>query len=60
MEDVERVLRLYREKYFDLNVKHFVEKLHHEEQISLSYTWGQDGTAERGARPAIPEARTTP
>src|SRR5436190_17708793 len=39
MAVVERVLRLYREKYFDLNVKHFVEKLHHEEQISLSYTW---------------------
>ena len=36
---VEKVLRLYREKYFDLNVKHFVEKLHREEQISLSYTW---------------------
>src|SRR5437870_2727408 len=39
MADVERVLRLYREKYFGMNVKHFVEKLHHEEQISLSYTW---------------------
>ena len=39
MADVEKVLRLYREKYFDLNVKHFVEKLHSEEQISLSYTW---------------------
>src|SRR5213594_3137007 len=39
MADVERVLRLYREKYFDLNVKHFVEKLHSEEQIQLSYTW---------------------
>ena len=36
---VEKVLRLYREKYFDLNVKHFVEKLQREEQISLSYTW---------------------
>jgi len=36
---VEKVLRLYREKYFDLNVKHFVEKLHGEEGISLSYTW---------------------
>src|SRR5437870_1799520 len=36
---VEKVLRLYREKYFDLNVKHFAEKLHGEEQISLSYTW---------------------
>jgi transposase len=39
LADVEKVLRLYREKYFDLNVKHFVEKLHREEQISLSYTW---------------------
>jgi len=37
--EVEKVLRLYREKYFDLNVKHFVEKLHREEGISLSYTW---------------------
>jgi len=37
--EVEKVLRLYREKYFDLNVKHFVEKLHGQEQIQLSYTW---------------------
>lgn len=36
---VEKMLKLYREKYFDLNVKHFVEKLHAIEQISLSYTW---------------------
>lgn len=36
---IETVLRLYREKYFDLNVKHFVEKLHSQEQIGLSYTW---------------------
>ena len=39
MAEVEKVLRLYREKYFDLNVKHFVEKLHGQEQIQLSYTW---------------------
>src|SRR3979409_2438920 len=39
MATVEKVLRLYREKYFDLNVKHFVEKLHGEEQVALSYTW---------------------
>ena len=37
--EIEKVLRLYREKYFDLNVKHFVEKLHSQEQIALSYTW---------------------
>ena len=39
MATVEKVLRLYREKYFDLNVKHFVERLHGEEGIALSYTW---------------------
>lgn len=36
---VEKVLRLYREKYFDFNVRHFVEKLHREHDIGLSYTW---------------------
>jgi transposase len=35
----ERVLELYRETYFDLNVKHFHEKLHAEHGIELSYTW---------------------
>ncbi len=37
--EVEKVLRLYREQYFDLNVKHFVEKLHEEHGIGLSYSW---------------------
>lgn len=36
---VEHVLRLYRERYFDLNVQHFHEKLREEHQIDLSYTW---------------------
>src|SRR5246500_2909696 len=36
---VEAVLSLYREKYFDLNVSHFHEKLKTEHQIDLSYTW---------------------
>jgi transposase len=36
---VEQVLTLYREKYFDLNVRHFHEKLQREHQIRLSYTW---------------------
>ena len=39
LADVEKVLRLYRERYFDLNVRHFVEKLHAEHKVSLSYTW---------------------
>lgn len=36
---VEKVLRLYREQYFDFNVKHFTEKLAGEHAIHLSYTW---------------------
>jgi len=36
---VEAVLGLYREKYFDLNVRHFHEKLQSEHQIDLSYSW---------------------
>jgi transposase len=39
LEEVEKVLTLYREKYFDLNVQHFVEKLKTEHQIPLSYSW---------------------
>lgn len=36
---VEAVLGLYRERYFDLNVRHFHEKLKAEHHIALSYTW---------------------
>ena len=36
---VEKVLALYREKYFDLNIRHFHEKLLEQHEIDLSYTW---------------------
>jgi transposase len=39
METAERVLRLYQDKYFDLNVRHFHEKLREAEGIELSYSW---------------------
>src|SRR5438552_1412830 len=39
MAVVERVLALYRENYFDLNVRHFHEKLEAEHGIELSYSW---------------------
>jgi len=35
----EQVLGLYREKYYDLNVRHFHEKLREQHGITLSYTW---------------------
>jgi transposase len=36
---LDEVLRLYRERYFDLNVKHFHEKLVGEHGHTVSYTW---------------------
>ena len=49
------VLRLYQETYFDLNMRHFHEKLRDEHGITLSYTWVQKalqgaGLAPRGKR----------
>src|ERR1700704_2363210 len=38
---VELVLRLYKETYFDLNIRHFHEKLREQHKIELSYTWVQ-------------------
>ena len=36
---VEQVLALYREQYFDFNVRHFHQKLGEEHAIELSYSW---------------------
>jgi transposase len=36
---LERVLELYREKYFDFNLRHFHEKLASKHEIELSYSW---------------------
>jgi transposase len=36
---VVKVLRLYREQYFDFNVRHFHEKLGGDHGIHLSYSW---------------------
>src|SRR5499433_2933936 len=45
---VEKVLALYREKYFDLNVRHFHEKLREQHAIDLSYTWVKTGLQGAG------------
>lgn len=47
VETVERMLGLYRDRYFDLNVQHFCEKLRDEHHMHLSYTWVK--TALQGA-----------
>ena len=41
LAQAEEVLRLYQETYYDLNIKHFHEKLQAEHGIDLSYTWVQ-------------------
>jgi hypothetical protein len=47
LKTAEAVLQLYREKYFDFNVRHFHEKLTEEHGIAISYTWVK--TALQGA-----------
>src|SRR5947209_3238808 len=44
---VEQVLGLYRDRYADLNVRHFHEKLREQHQIELSYTWVKQALQER-------------
>jgi hypothetical protein len=48
MEMAERVLALYRDRYFDLNVRHFHEKLREDEGIPLSYSWGKQALPGAG------------
>ena len=38
VKQLEQVLQLYREKYFDFNVRHFHEKLGEQHGIQFSYT----------------------
>ena len=38
VEEIQKVLRLYREQYFDFNVKHFHEKLQSEHGVEQSYS----------------------
>jgi transposase len=59
---VEKVLGLYREKYYDLNVQHFHEKLEAEHGVELSYTWVKQalqgaGMVARGHRRGVHRKR---
>ena len=44
----EEVLRMYQETYYDLNMRHFHEKLKEEHGIELSYTWVQQALQGAG------------
>lgn len=51
MDTAKKVLRLYREKYHDFNVKHFHEELVGEHKIGLSYTWVKKALQTAGLVP---------
>src|SRR5439155_5037891 len=58
----EQVLQFYREKYFDLNVLHFHQKLVEEHGIRLSYTWVKlalqgAGLVQRGRKRGVHRKR---
>ena len=55
LAEAEEVLRLYQERYSDLNVRHFHEKLREEHSLGLGYRWveaslARGGTGEEGAK----------
>ena len=59
---MEQVLGLYQERYFDLNVRHFHEKLGEEHRIQLSYTWVKQalqgaGLVRRGRKRGVHRKR---
>jgi hypothetical protein len=39
MNKAKQILKLYRERYYDFNVKHFYEQLEEEHNLKISYTW---------------------
>ena len=47
----EQVLQLYREKYFDFNVRHFHEKLREVHGMGLSYSWVKQALQGAGLVP---------
>jgi hypothetical protein len=56
----EEVLSLYRDKYFDLNMRRLHEKLVEDHRIGLSYTVGQAGVAAVRSGKAQGQARGAP
>jgi transposase len=48
VEQLQQVLQLYREQYFDFNVRHFHEKLVEVHGMRFSYTWVKTALQEAG------------
>jgi len=47
-KEVERILRLYRTKYFDYNMKHFHETIERDHGVTLSYSFVKKALQEAG------------
>lgn len=48
VKEVERVVHLYRNKYFDFNVRHFHEVIQREHKVTLSYSFVKKALQEAG------------
>ena len=46
--EVERILRLYRERYWGWNVRHFHDTVRREHGVTVSYTWVKTALQEAG------------
>lgn len=57
-EIAEKILHLYREKYYDFNARHFCEKLKVEHKIKISYNWVRLALQGAGLMQANPRAST--
>jgi hypothetical protein len=47
--EVERILRLYRERYAGFNIRHFHQLVRRDEQVMLSYTFVHNPAVAAGA-----------
>jgi transposase len=54
VQTVETILKLYREKYYDFNARHFCEKLKTKHNIKISYNWVRLALQAAGLMPAKP------
>jgi transposase len=48
LQEVEKILRLYRERYYGFNVKHYHQKLREYHGVTLSYTFVKKALQEAG------------
>lgn len=48
LPELERILRLYRERYAGFNVRHFHQIVRREHQVTLSYSWVKQALQQAG------------